>query len=57
MRESVYAWAKELTDKYYNYYCTVATGFIVQAITDAEYDGYEWRTVDELHKIVVENYI
>lgn len=41
----------------YEYYETVATGFLVKAIQNAIDDGFKFKTLDELHQIIIENYI
>lgn len=51
------SWARDLYDKYMNYYCTVYFGFLVEAVQNAIDDGYEWGSIDELHKIIKANYI
>lgn len=56
MRTSFEKLAMQLRDTY-DYYETVATGFLVEAIQNAIDDGFKFKTLDELHRIIIENYI
>lgn len=50
-------YASELLHNYYNYYCTVYFGFIVEAVKESCNDGSRWSTLKGLHKHIKENYI
>lgn len=49
--------ARELFNKYYNYYCTVYFDFIVEAVENALDDGCRCDDLEEMHEYIKENYI
>ena len=49
--------ARDLSIKYYNYYCTVFFDFIVEAVYNSVNDLMGVCDLDELHAHIKENYI
>lgn len=48
--------ARDLCDKYYNYYCTVYFGFIVEAVENSIKDIHTYD-IEKLHANIKEYYI
>lgn len=48
--------ARDLLERYYNYYCTVYFGFIVEAVENAV-DDLGTFDREKLHEHIIENYI
>ena len=48
--------ARELSEKYYHYYCTVYFDFIVEAVENAISDIHTYN-LEKLHNHIKENYI
>lgn len=49
--------ARELYNKYYDYYSTVYFDFLVEAVQDSMRDLHGITSLEELHEHITENYI
>ena len=49
--------AINLQNKYYDYYCTVYFGFLVEAVENAINDLLGVCDLEDLHQHIIENYI